>query len=259
MSDISKLIDIMARLRDPADGCPWDREQTFRTIAPYTIEEAYEVADAIENDRFDALPDELGDLLFQIVFYARIGAEQGRFGFDDVVAAICDKLIRRHPHVFGGAPVESAEAQTRHWEAIKQRERGQESSLLDDVPLGQPAMARAAKLGRRAASVGFDWPAIGGVRAKVDEELAEVDQALSAGRQADVEAELGDLLFAVVNLCRHAGVDPEQALRGTNSRFVERFSYVERAVRDGGGDWSDYDAGQLDTFWRAAKARQRDT
>jgi MazG family protein len=178
------------------------------------------------------------------------------FDFADVVAAICDKMVRRHPHVFGNRTVASAAEQTRDWEAIKERERESGRRLLDDIPTGLPALTRAAKLGRRAATVGFDWPAPGPVRAKIDEELTEVDEALASGGTQDVEAELGDVLFAVVNLCRHAGVDPEQALRGANQRFADRFADVEAAVREGDRDWPDYDLEELDALWRAAKAKE---
>jgi MazG family protein len=243
----------MARLRDPQRGCPWDLQQTFRSIAPYTVEEAYEVADAIERGAVAELADELGDLLLQVVFHARMAEEQGQFGFADVVDRICDKMRRRHPHVFGDDPVGSAADQSREWDAIKQRERGCGQAALAGIPLNLPALSRAAKLGRRAARVGFDWPSIGPVRDKVDEELAELDAAVAHGDRAAIEAEVGDLLFAVVNVCRHLDADPEQCLRGANRRFESRFGRVEEAVQQGGGDWKAFDLAQLERFWQRAK------
>ncbi len=245
----------MARLRDPHDGCPWDREQAFATIAPYTIEEAYEVADAIERGAIAELKSELGDLLFQVVFHARLAEEIGAFAFDDVVEAICDKLTRRHPHVFGGAPVGSAAEQNAAWEALKAAERTAGSGVLADVPVALPALTRAAKLGRRAARVGYDWPELGGARAKLDEELAELDQAIAAGVAADIKAEMGDVIFALVNVCRHLQLDPESAARGANQRFQTRFEFVERAVRETGRPWSSFSLEELDAFWVAAKAQ----
>ena len=256
-SDISTLLDIMARLRDPAGGCPWDLAQDFASIAPYTIEEAYEVADAIERRAFDELPDELGDLLFQVVFHAQMGKDEGRFEFADVVRSICDKMIRRHPHVFDRDPAAERSAEKAgveaSWEAIKQSEQPERASLLDGIALALPALVRAAKLGRRAASVGFDWPSVDGARAKVDEEVAELDEALEAGDAERIEAEIGDLLFSVVNLSRHAGVDAERALRRSNERFASRFRHVEAAVADGRGAFERYDAEELDTLWNEAK------
>ncbi len=255
---IARLIEIMARLRDPERGCPWDREQTFATIAPYTIEEAYEVADAIERGAIDALAGELGDLLLQVVFHARIAEEAGAFTFDDVVERICDKLVRRHPHVFGEERIASAAAQTQAWEALKREERRAKAhGVLGDVPVGLPALTRAAKLGRRAAAVGFDWPDAAGVRAKVDEELGELDEALAAADADAAAAEVGDVLFALANLCRHHGLDPEACLRGANRKFERRFAHVEAAVEAAGGDWAAFDADALDRLWREAKARTR--
>ncbi len=269
-TSIEKLLEIMARLRDPVGGCPWDREQSFATIAPYTIEEAYEVADAIDRQALGELKGELGDLLFQVVFHARLAEEQAAFDFADVVDGICDKMLRRHPHVFGDVAVEDVAAQTRLWEQIKRAERAEESaslggdaaagcdvSVLDDVPLALPGLTRAAKLGRRAASVGFDWPDIDGVRAKVDEELAELDEAVRDHDPRATADELGDLLFTLANLCRHRNLDPEHCLRGANARFERRFRDVEAAVRARGGDWSGFDPADLDDLWEAAKARQR--
>jgi len=263
MADIRPLLELMALLRHPDRGCPWDREQTFETIAPYTLEEAYEVADAVARDDPDALRDELGDLLFQVVFHARMAEEEGRFDFADVIAGLLDKMVRRHPHVFGDAEVADAEAQTRAWEQHKaaeraaQGERG-ETSALGGVALGLPALLRADKLQRRAARVGFDWPQIDPVHAKVDEELAEVRAELDAGAPRErVAAEIGDLLFAVVNLARHAGVDSEAALRGTNERFSRRFRSVEAEFADRGAAMREADLEDLDAAWERAKAQER--
>lgn len=252
---IENLLDIMARLRDPAGGCPWDREQTFATIAPYTIEEAYEVADAIERAALDDLEGELGDLLFQVVFHARMAEEQGAFAFGHVVAGICDKLRRRHPHVFGDRAISSAAEQTQAWEAIKRDERAAQGSsgVLADVPLGLPGLTRAAKLGRRAATVGFDWPEMRGVRAKVDEELAELDAALASGDTAATAAEIGDLLFTIANLCRHLELEPETCVRSANARFTTRFERIEQLLASEGSGWSDYDAEGLERLWQRAK------
>jgi MazG family protein len=254
---IEELLAIMARLRDPARGCPWDIEQRFETIAPHTIEEAYEVADAIEQHDFPQLRDELGDLLFQVVFHAQMAREAGHFDFEDVARSICDKMQRRHPHVFGEAKIADAEAQTRAWEALKARERqasGSASSLLDGIPLGLPALTRASKLGKRAASAGFDWPDAQGARDKVSEELNELDRACGEPRARErIAAEIGDLLFAVVNLARHHGVDPEAALRGTNARFAGRFQYIEMRVRESGRRFQDVGLAALERLWQEAK------
>ena len=253
---VAELLDIMARLRDRERGCPWDVEQTFATIAPYTIEEAYEVADAIERDDLDDLKDELGDLLFQVVFHARMAEEGGAFAFADVARAICDKMLRRHPHVFGQAQVADSAEQTKRWEELKREERGSASpdaGVLDDVPVGLPALMRAVKLGKRAASVGFDWPDVAGVRAKVDEELAELDAAAASGDRDDIAAEMGDLLFSVANWCRHLHLDPETCLRSASARFARRFRAVESEVAASGRLWSSHDAAALDALWRRAK------
>ena len=227
---VSRLIGIMAALRDPQGGCPWDLEQDFRSIAPYTLEEAYEVADAIERGNLDDLRDELGDLLLQVVFHAQMAREQGAFDFDDVVRGICDKLVRRHPHVFGGEAVASAAEQTEVWERLKAAEKAGRGTagLLDDVPVSLPSLTRAAKLGRRAARAGFDWPDPSGPRRKIDEELGELDEALSRERPAgEIEGEFGDLLFSMVNWARHLGIDPEAALRRSNEKFLRRFRHIE--------------------------------
>ncbi|MCU0975346.1 MAG: nucleoside triphosphate pyrophosphohydrolase [Steroidobacteraceae bacterium] len=253
---MDRLLEIMAALRDPERGCPWDLEQDFASVAPYTLEEAYEVADAIERNDLEALREELGDLLLQVVFHAQMAREEGAFDFEDVAAGICDKMLRRHPHVFGDARVESAEEQTRAWEAIKAAEkaaRGKGGGLLADVPAALPALTRAEKFGKRAARIGFDWPDATGPRAKIDEELAEFDAALAAGAPAEsLEAEIGDLLFSVVNLARHHGVDPETALRRTNARFERRFRHVERRHAQSGQPRSSLE--QLDAWWQEAKA-----
>jgi MazG family protein len=256
---LAELLDIMARLRDREHGCPWDVEQTFATIAPYTIEEAYEVADAIERNDLDDLKDELGDLLFQVVFHARMAEEAGAFAFADVARAICDKMLRRHPHVFGDQKVADSAEQTKRWEEIKREERAAYAraagaGVLDDVPVGLPALTRAAKLGKRAASVGFDWPDVAGVRAKVDEETAELDAAVAQRHGAAVAAEMGDLLFTIANWCRHLELDPETCLRAANEKFATRFHAVEQAVARDGRAWADHDAAALDAFWRSAKA-----
>jgi MazG family protein len=269
---LAKLLEVMARLRDPANGCPWDREQTFATIAPYTIEEAYEVADAIErNDALD-LRDELGDLLFQVVFHARMAQERGWFDFNDVAASIHDKLIRRHPHVFGDAVFENAAAQTSNWEEHKARERAAAaarrgdaaSSVLGDVPQALPALMRAAKLGKRAARTGFDWPDATGVRAKLDEELAELDAetarsapeaaASSSAPDPKVVEELGDALFTLVNLGRHLHVDAEEALRAANRKFETRFRHMEALARARGLALEALSPAQWEALWVESKS-----
>lgn len=266
MMDIQKLLEIMAKLRDPESGCPWDRRQSFETIAPYTIEEAYEVADAIQRGAHDELADELGDLLFQVVYHARMAEEIGAFDFGDVTRRICEKLLRRHPQVFGEPGAAAAAAEAGDWEALKSAEKrvkraaasgGAEPGLLDDVPKGLPGLTRAVKLGRLASQVGFDWPRLEPVRAKLDEELAELDAAIEAGDREICGAEIGDVLFAVANLCRHLRLDPEACLRGTNRRFERRFGHVEAAVKERGGDWSAFDLDRLDGFWEAAKRAER--
>jgi nucleoside triphosphate diphosphatase len=258
MAAIDRLLQIMARLRDPQRGCPWDLEQTFATIAPYTIEEAYEVADAIERADSPALRDELGDLLFQVVFHSRMAQEQGAFAFDDVVAAICDKLERRHPHVFGTAQIDNAAAQTVAWEEHKRLERERAGkSILADVPLALPALTRANKLGKRAAQVGFEWPNVTGALDKLDEELGELRKGL--GEQAGPAAiadELGDVLFCVVNVCRYLGVDPEVALRGANSKFERRFGYAERRLREQGRSAGEATLEEMDRLWDEAKKKR---
>ena len=259
MSSITRLLQIMARLRDPNGGCPWDLEQTFSTIAPYTIEEAYEVADAIERDDLAALRGELGDLLFQVVFHAQMASERGAFAFDDVAAAICDKLERRHPHVFGDARIDSAAAQTVAWEEQKRLERERAgASVLDDVPLALPALTRANKLGKRAALVGFEWPDVAGALDKLDEELGELraEVAGSAG-EAEIQNELGDVLFCVVNVCRYLKIDPETALRGANAKFERRFGHVERRLREQGRSTREASLEEMDRLWDEGKEQEK--
>ena len=254
MSRIDELVEIMARLRDPDAGCPWDVKQSFATIAPYTLEEAYEVADAIERGTFGELREELGDLLFQVVFHARMAEEAGLFTFDDVVAAICDKMLRRHPHVFGDVRIGSAEEQSRAWDRHKANERGSGAgSVLDGVARALPALVRAEKLQRRAARAGFDWPDVDGPLAKCREELDEVTVALQGAATDQVADELGDLLFSCVNLARHAGIDAEDALRRASNRFARRFQAVERRLADEGRRMEDADAEALDVLWEAVK------
>jgi len=253
---IERLLEIMERLRDPVRGCPWDLGQDFRSIAPHTIEEAYEVADAIERGDLPALRDELGDLLFQVTFHSRLASELGAFAFDDVVNAICDKLVRRHPHVFGDAVVADAADQSRAWDRMKREERAARGAqgALADVPVGLPALTRARKLGARAADAGFDWPDALGPRAKVDEELAELDRAALDRDPLAREAELGDLLFSVVNLARHLGTDPELALSRANDRFARRYRHVEQELDRLGQPAAGAPPELLDRLWAAAKA-----
>ena len=254
--ELQRLLDIMARLRDPETGCPWDRVQTFRTIAPYTIEEAYEVAEACEAGDPAALKDELGDLLFQTVFHARMAEEAGLFHFADVARAISDKMIRRHPHVFGDVTVDGADAQTLAWEETKAKERAAKgaASVLDGVGIALPALTRAEKLQKRAARVGFDWPDAAPVFDKIDEELHELRAEIDAGADAArIEDEIGDVLFAVVNLARHLRIDPEQALRGAGHKFERRFRAVEKAT--GPLEGKSLDA--MEAAWRQVKAEEQ--
>lgn len=255
---LDRLLLVMARLRDPDGGCPWDLEQDFATIAPFTIEEAYEVADAIARDDLAALKDELGDLLLQVVYHARMAEEGGHFDFAGVAEAIAEKMIQRHPHVFGEATVESAEAQTRAWEAVKAEERarraGATSSRLDDVPLALPALSRSMKLQKRAARAGFDWPEASQVIGKIEEELGEVRVELTEGHTDRLEDEIGDLLFTVANLARFVGVDPEEALRRTNRKFERRFRAIETALLADGRSMEATPLSELEALWQAAKA-----
>ncbi len=256
---IERLKSIMVRLRDPVGGCPWDVEQTFATIAPYTLEEAYEVADAIDRGDFDDLRSELGDLLFQVIFHARMAEEKGLFAFDDVTAAIADKLERRHPHVFGDeAARPDGASQKLRWEDIKAAERAEKAQhgVLDDVPVGLPALHRAAKLTKRAARVGFDWPSTDEVFAKLEEEIGELKAEIAAGDAQKAAEEMGDLLFVVANLARKLGVEPEDALRGANAKFVRRFHFIEAELAKDGRTPDQSDLAEMDALWDAAKAAE---
>jgi len=257
---IERLLEIMARLRDPQGGCPWDLEQSFATIAPYTIEEAYEVADAIVREDWTGLREELGDLLFQVVFHAQMAREAGLFDFDGVAHAIVEKMVRRHPHVFGDARVESAQAQTRAWESHKAAERragaGEESgtSILDGVSGGLPAFRRALKLQRKAADAGFDWPHLAGLLDKLREEIAELEAEVGEGGTLRAhEDEIGDLLFACVNLARRLGVEPESALRGANLKFERRFRRMEALLAASGASVAGSDLETLERAWQQVK------
>lgn len=259
-AEITRLIDIMAALRDPQTGCPWDVEQTFATIAPFTIEEAHEVEDAIQRQAWDELPGELGDLLLQVVFQAQIAREDGMFDFADCAAAISDKLIFRHPHVFGDESRDkSAEQQVRDWEAIKAVERAgkAERGTLDGVALGLPALTRAVKLQNRAARVGFDWPGPEDVLAKITEETAELVEARDDLGHDAMEEEFGDLMFVMANLARHLKIDPELALRRANAKFTRRFQAIEAALAHEGRRPEDSDLAEMDRLWDAAKVAEK--
>jgi len=259
---IDRLLAVMARLRDPQTGCPWDVEQSFATIAPYTVEEAYEVADAIERGDFDDLRDELGDLLLQVVFHARIAEEAGLWAFDDVADAIVGKLLRRHPHVFGDEQARTSEEQTRAWEAIKAEERaakGRNASLLDDVPAGLPALTRAVKLTKRAGRVGFDWPSTSEVLEKLREEVAELEVEIERGDAQAAREELGDLLFVCANLARKLDVEPEDALRAANAKFVRRFGSIEVALAAAGRSPAEASLQEMEELWTAAKRAEKAT
>ena len=271
MYKLDDLLQLMARLRHPEHGCPWDLKQSYASIVPYTLEEAYEVADAIERGDFDHLPGELGDLLFQVVYYSQLAAEEGRFGFAEVVDGITAKLIRRHPHVFpdgdlyaapDAARLEEAAVKQR-WEELKAEERAakaeapEQLSLLDDVPQALPALSRAAKLQKRAAQVGFDWPEALPVLDKVREELDEVLEAMSENDPQAIAEELGDLLFAVANLARHLKVEPEAALRAANGKFERRFRFIEQALREAGRPIENCSLDELDALWGEAKKQEK--
>ncbi|MCP4320053.1 MAG: nucleoside triphosphate pyrophosphohydrolase [Hyphomicrobiales bacterium] len=265
--NIARLIEIMAALRDPQSGCPWDVKQDFQSIKPYTIEEAYEVADAIERDDPDDLCDELGDLLLQVVFHARMAEEAGAFDFGDVVHAITRKMIRRHPHVFENASADTPEGVKLQWEEIKAAEKAERTErrrlhgksdeegtgLLDGVPRALPALTEAIKLQHKAAKVGFDWSEATPVLAKIEEELAELRGALEMEDKARVRDEFGDLVFALVNLGRHVDADPEMALRGTNAKFRKRFSYIEKSLSENGEDIKEASLERMETLWGKAK------
>lgn len=261
MSQIDSLLQIMRQLRDPKTGCPWDIKQTYQSIVPHTLEEVYEVIDLIENNQLDALPDELGDLLFQIVFYAQIGAEEGRFNFDDVVNAISEKLIHRHPHVFAGEKIEEAD-HNQQWEEKKQIERlakGEaRTSLMEGIPSVLPALTRAAKIQTRAARVGFDWETIDPVWDKLEEEVAEIHEAIDQELGQDkIEDEVGDLLCVCVNIARQLGVDPERALRRSNNKFERRFRYIEETLSAKGRTPDQATLEEMDALWDEAKAQEK--
>ena len=267
--DIKALLDIMARLRTPVTGCPWDLEQNFATIAPYSIEEAYEVADAIARNDLDDLREELGDLLLQVVFHARMAEEQNAFAFGDVVEAITKKMIRRHPHVFGDENGKLTPGHVKgNWERIKAEEKAeraarrppQESthkSLLAGVKAGQPALTRALALQNKASTVGFDWNDPRAVLAKIREEAGEIEAALDANDKSELEAETGDLLFAVVNLARNVGADPDKALRASNAKFERRFAYIERALEKRGQSLDEATLDEMDALWNEAKKSEK--
>lgn len=266
--DIARLIEIMAALRTPQTGCPWDLQQTFETIAPYTIEEAYEVADAIARDDLADLKDELGDLLLQVVYHARMAEERGAFGFGDVVVAITAKMIRRHPHVFGSEDQRAAGAAPGFWDRAKAEEkkaeekRGEEPAkgVLDDVPVALPALTRAIKLQNKAAKVGFDWPSLAPVFAKLNEELTELEAAIADKDNGDplaVEEEFGDLLFVVANVARHLKLDPEAALRAANEKFIRRFRFIEQRLAEAGRSPEQSSLAEMDALWDEAKAEGR--
>jgi ATP diphosphatase len=258
-AELRRLLDIMAALRDPITGCPWDKTQTFDTIAPYTIEEAYEVADAIAQRDFSALPDELGDLLFQVVYHARMAEEAGLFGFAEVAKSISDKMIRRHPHVFGDAAARDATAQTTAWEVQKSAERAarKQSGALAGVPTALPALTRAVKLTSRAARVGFDWPDVDQVIAKLDEEIQELRGELSDADPARLTDEVGDLLFVLANLARKLNLDPETCLRHANEKFSRRFSAMESDFEAQAQPLSELSLEQMEAGWQRVKAIER--
>ena len=260
---IDRLCNIMKRLRDPETGCPWDIKQNFGTIAPYTIEEAYEVADAIQQQNPEKLCDELGDLLLQVVFHAQIATDQQLFGFDDVAKAVSDKMIRRHPHIFSNVTAYTAEDVRKNWEQIKAEERASSASdsqtppsLMDDIPKNMPASKVAVKMQKRAASVGFDWPDISDVLDKLKEETAELEAELPTMSKPALKEEIGDLLFVIANLARKAGVDPETALMGCNHKFDTRFRYIENRLRQAGKKIEDSSLGEMDALWNEAKIRK---
>ncbi|HEY8038305.1 MAG TPA: nucleoside triphosphate pyrophosphohydrolase [Polyangiaceae bacterium] len=255
---LSRLVGVMRRLLAP-DGCPWDREQSYETLRKYVLEEACEVIDAIDSGDRKALREELGDLLLQVVFQAELARREGAFAIDDVVAGIVDKLVHRHPHVFGDMDAKTADDVLRNWEKLKAKEKG-ERGILGGVPRSMPALTRAQRIGEKVARVGFDWEDARGSRAKVAEELEELDRAIDANEQGAIEEELGDVLFALVNLARHARVDAEGALRGTIDKFTKRFAHVEKRVREEHGGWGEAGGGEkhlplevLDRYWEEAK------
>nr|WP_282960742.1 nucleoside triphosphate pyrophosphohydrolase [Actibacterium sp. MT2.3-13A] len=257
---LPRLLEIMRRLRDPETGCPWDIEQDFATIAPYTIEEAYEVADAIARGAWEELEGELGDLLLQVVYHAQMGAEAGLFDFDSVARAVSDKMVARHPHVFGDESRDkSAEQQTADWERIKAAERADKAAhgVLDDVAIGLPALTRAVKLQKRAARVGFDWPTTHEVVEKIVEEARELEEARAELSHEEVTEEFGDLLFVIANLARHLKIDPEEALRAANTKFTRRFNVIEEELAKRGKRPEESDLDEMDALWNLAKVREK--
>lgn len=265
MNNIQRILDIMAALRTPETGCPWDLKQDFASIAPYTIEEAYEVTDAIERGDMDDLKDELGDLLLQVVFHARIAEEAALFNFSDVVDAISDKMTRRHPHVFGDETAEDSDTVRQNWEEIKAAEKAAkgkananaDDSLLADVPSTLPALTRAVKLQKRAARIGFDWSEAEPIFAKLEEEIGELREAMSRADSADIEDEYGDVLFVIANLARHLSLDPEAALRKGNAKFTRRFQALERFAKEAKPNISDFTLDEYEMFWQRAKAEEK--
>ena len=259
---LDRLLSIMGRLRDPERGCPWDVEQTFATVAPYTVEEAYEVADAVERGDMADLREELGDLLLQVVFHSRMAEELGAFAFDDVATAVADKMERRHPHVFGDALHRDSAAQTLAWEAQKAQERDRKraagrAGVLDDVPVGMPGLTRAVKLTKRAARVGFDWPEASTVIAKLREETDELEAEIPGADPALLREELGDLLFVCANLARKLDLDPEDALRGANAKFTRRFGHIEASLAADGRTPGQSDLAEMDRLWDEAKSLEK--
>jgi len=261
---LADLLAVMARLRDPETGCPWDVKQSFETIAPYTIEEAYEVADAIQRGDIDALKDELGDLLLQVVYHAQLAAEMGSFSFDDVADVITRKMIRRHPYVFEGPTRRDAFLGSGLWEQIKAKEKAEggegtyPTGILNDVPVGMPGLTRAAKLQKRAADVGFDWSEVGLIIGKVEEEIAELKAAIAESQPHErIADEFGDVAFVLANVALHLGIDPEAALRGTNAKFIRRFGSIEAALAAQGRGPQDADLDEMDKLWNAAKLEEK--
>lgn len=254
--DIQPLVDVMRTLREPG-GCPWDREQTHASIRSNMIEEVYEYLEAVDAEDTEGMREELGDILMQIVFHARMAEEAGRFDLQDVIDEVVDKLIRRHPHVFGETKVTGSDEVLVNWEAIKKTEKTERKHVLDGVTQGLPALLRAYKLQSKAAKVGFDWPDVKGVWDKVQEELVELQEALASGDRAAAENELGDVLFALVNYARHQKIEPEVALNGTNNRFAKRFAHVESCVEASGKAWQDFSLDELDQFWDEAKRLEK--
>lgn len=266
MQSMQQLLEIMRALRDPESGCPWDRQQDFQSLIPFTIEEAYEVADAIERNNLDDVKSELGDLLFQIVFYSQLAEEQNKFNFNDVAKSISEKLTRRHPHVFANAKITNVEEQTKEWEKLKQQERKDKAKLnlsslshLDDVSRTLPSLMRAEKLQKRAAKEGFDWPDVKGVMAKVYEELEEVQEEIDAKERehARLEDEIGDLFFSCINLSRHVGVDAEQSLRNANLKFERRFRELENMAVNKGRQVSEMSVDELEMLWQTVKNEEK--